>query len=315
MGKKIEIPSAELRQKIRLAKTLADWVIINVHWGIELADWADSKQRDMAEWMVEQGADVIIGHHPHVVQPPECIHGRPVFFSLGNHVFDQKYAETKRGLIAQCTIQAGHLRCSGIETKTPPNSAFPELLDGYSNTSPPLETCEVGKKQPLAVNGYIIRVRVAEHQYVDGELSLEGINQEGQKWGVVAKRLLAVETGHLVSSDQRNMLFTLEDHHSSIDQEAGPRPYIYDVTRHGLVARWRGSALAWPLVDGKLIRAPSGGTIDYLCALHRKDSFIMLNPDTSETRTALYKWNGFGFSGIDDPDLNAKCAEILSLAK
>jgi poly-gamma-glutamate synthesis protein (capsule biosynthesis protein) len=302
---KIEIPSNALRQKIRLAKSLADWVIVNVHWGVELADWPQPKQQDLAKWMIVQGADVIIGHHPHVTQSPECILGKPVFFSLGNHIFDQKYEETKRGLIASCTVIANQLHCSAVETITPMNSSFPELSKEDSNYQSPIENCSVPMSTPLIVGGYTIRPRLAEKQYVDGEIVLEGSRQGARKWDVVAKHLLAIEKGHLVSGvDQKEYLFTLEQHHSSIDQEMGPRPYVYDITSHGLVAKWRGSALAWPLIDGKMIRA---GDLDYLCALHRKDSFIELDPNTKETRTEVYQWNGFGFSGIDNPNLIAAC--------
>jgi poly-gamma-glutamate synthesis protein (capsule biosynthesis protein) len=107
-------------------------------------------------------------------------------------------------------------------------------------------------------------------------------------------------------------LFTLERHPSSIDQEDGPRPYVYEVTPRGLIAKWRGSALAWPLVDGKLISDKTG--VDYLCALHRKDSFLVLKPASTETRTSVYRWNGFGFSGVEDASLRNRCQAIFDLS-
>lgn len=301
--------SNELRQKIRLAKSMADWVVVNVHWGKELADWPDDEQRDMAKWMVEQGADVIIGHHPHVMQPPECILGKPVFFSLGNHVFDQKYAETKRGLIAECTIRANRLRCFEIETRTPMTSSFPEISMESSGAQHKIESCSVVKRDPLMVGGYAIRPRLGERQFADGGIVLEGTKGRAGKWDTVAKRLLSIEEGRLTgSSDQRDFLFTLERHYSTIDQEMSPRPYVYEVSAKGLVARWRGSALAWPLVDGKLVR---NGDTDYLCALHRKDSFVELAPGLKGTRTAVYQWNGFGFSVVNTPDVVAACGRVF----
>jgi poly-gamma-glutamate synthesis protein (capsule biosynthesis protein) len=91
------------------------------------------------------------------------------------------------------------------------------------------------------------------------------------------------------------LLLSLERHPSSIDNEVGLRPYVYAVGGNGLIARWRGSALAWPLLDAV---ATSNGV---LCALHRGDSFLVSNPQTGGTRIAAYRWNGFGFSGIDSP--------------
>lgn len=108
----------------------------------------------------------------------------------------------------------------------------------------------------------------------------------------------------------QEFLLTLENHFSSIDQEASPRPYVYEVSPHGLIAKWRGSALAWPLVDARLIRSEVGG--DYLCALHRADSFILMNQNSKETRTAVYQWNGFGFSGIENPELTGQCERAFN---
>ena len=49
--------------------------------------------------MVDSGADIIIGHHPHVIQNYEIYKERPIFYSLGNFIFDQYFsAETQEGL-------------------------------------------------------------------------------------------------------------------------------------------------------------------------------------------------------------------------
>jgi len=310
-GMKVEVPSNELRQKIRLAKSLSDWVIINIHWGAELADWPDSYQRAIATWMIKQGADVIIGHHPHVVQEPECIMGHPVFFSLGNHVFDQKYPDTKHGLIAECQISADQLFCFGVKTKTPNNTAFPEISPRQTRIKQAIEYCRVAKNKTLIIDQYHIRPRLLSRQFVDGDIVLEGRKDSLSHWTVVARHLLSLSKAQfLTRHTKESYLFTLENHISDMDQEESPRPYVYKVTPQGLIAKWRGSALAWPLVDAALIRAADN--IDYLCALHRKDSFITLNPLTKETRVALYTWNGFGFSGVEDKNLIKKCSLLFN---
>jgi hypothetical protein len=310
-GFKIDIPAHELRQKIRLAKSFSDWLIINIHWGAELADWAQPNQKAMAAWLIDQGVDVIIGHHPHVVQPVECIKGKPVFFSLGNHVFDQKYPQTKRGLIADCKINANELSCTGTETLTPTNSAFPTLTNNKAIAAKILENCRVPNTKPLVIDGYTIRPKLAHKQFMSGDIVLEATMPGKKGWMLAARHLLSAEHAQFQHQDkEENFFVTLETHHSSIDKELGPRPYVYKVTDHGLVAKWRGSALAWPLIDAALLSTQGstpGSTLDYLCALHRKDSFITLNPDTKETRTAVYLWNGFGFSGVDEPVLDNEC--------
>lgn len=311
-GKMVEIPSPLLRQKIQLARALANWVIVYVHWGVELADWAQPKQREMAEWLTLQGADLVVGSHPHVVENVECINGKPVFFSLGNHVFDQKYPETKEGMIADCNVSSGKLSCSSKATHTAAGSAFPTIqAENVSSNSLALEACAVTRHTPINVNGYSFRPRLENHQFTNGDIILEGMKDGAIAWDIIAKRILSLETALFqVDGASKEFLFSLEQHHSTIDKEVGPRPYVYEVTPQGLVAKWRGSALAWPLIDARMMLSKQG--IDYLCALHRKDSFLMLNPDSTETRTTVYQWNGFGFSSVPDKKLNESCRDLYS---
>jgi len=74
----------------------------------------------------------------------------------------------------------------------------------------------------------------------------------------------------------------------------------------GLIARWRGSALAWPLIDAQI--SPADKKV--LCALHRGDSFIKLDKSVKNTRIGAYKWNGFGFKGISDSIACKACEEL-----
>ena len=82
----LNISGTDLRQKLRLARNLSNLLVVYVHWGSEFLDWPDKKQRQAAEWLVDNGADLIVGHHPHLVQKPERLHGRAIFYSLGNLV-------------------------------------------------------------------------------------------------------------------------------------------------------------------------------------------------------------------------------------
>ena len=67
-----------------------DWVVVMLHWGIEFQKIPTPLQRKNARHLVDAGADAIIGHHPHVIQNEEIYNGKPIFYSLGNFVFDQK---------------------------------------------------------------------------------------------------------------------------------------------------------------------------------------------------------------------------------
>lgn len=75
---------------IRRARTVhgADIVIPFMHWGQEHEQEADVRQRALARRMVDAGADMVIGSHPHVVQDTEVYRGKPIVYSLGNFIFD-----------------------------------------------------------------------------------------------------------------------------------------------------------------------------------------------------------------------------------
>jgi gamma-polyglutamate biosynthesis protein CapA len=90
---------------ISKSKAQVDVLIVSVHWGNEYQAKANYIQKDTAEKIVNAGADVIVGHHPHWVQDIEKIGNTPVYYSLGNFVFDQMWSEeTKKGLLVELTF-------------------------------------------------------------------------------------------------------------------------------------------------------------------------------------------------------------------
>lgn len=72
---------------IRAVRDQVDWVIVNYHWGVELSDYPGDWQIDLGRYTIDQGADVVVGHHPHVLQGAEIYKGRPIVYSLGNFIF------------------------------------------------------------------------------------------------------------------------------------------------------------------------------------------------------------------------------------
>lgn len=87
------------------AKTV-DFVIVSVHWGIEYADNANQSQRTLAHQMVDAGADLILGHHPHVIQGLELYKDRLIAYSLGDFVFDHYSRRTGEAFVLQVSIPA-----------------------------------------------------------------------------------------------------------------------------------------------------------------------------------------------------------------
>jgi poly-gamma-glutamate capsule biosynthesis protein CapA/YwtB (metallophosphatase superfamily) len=72
---------------VRDAAASSDFVVVMIHWGVELEARPRPYQVRQAHRMVDAGADVIFGAHPHVLQPLERYRGRPIFYSLGNLVW------------------------------------------------------------------------------------------------------------------------------------------------------------------------------------------------------------------------------------
>jgi poly-gamma-glutamate synthesis protein (capsule biosynthesis protein) len=89
----------KMTEAVREAKQKSDFVIVSMHSGAEYAERPNNSQVNFAHAAIDAGADLIIGHHPHVVQTVEKYKGKFIFYSLGNFVFDQPQSEeTKEGL-------------------------------------------------------------------------------------------------------------------------------------------------------------------------------------------------------------------------
>lgn len=85
-----------------------DFVILMIHWGKEYKTASSFRQQDKAHGMIDAGIDMIIGHHPHVVQEHEYYQGKPIYYSLGNFIFDQYFSEeVQKGLALDIVFQEG----------------------------------------------------------------------------------------------------------------------------------------------------------------------------------------------------------------
>jgi poly-gamma-glutamate synthesis protein (capsule biosynthesis protein) len=94
----------QLKQDLEVATVRADVVVVTFHDGVEYVANASQHQIDFAHAAVDYGADIVIGHHPHVVQNMELYKEKYIFYSLGNFVFDQMWSEeTRRGLSLMIT--------------------------------------------------------------------------------------------------------------------------------------------------------------------------------------------------------------------
>ena len=79
---------ARVAAQIAAARARAPFVLVFMHWGEENTSRIAERQRELARWLIDHGVDAIAGAHPHSIQPFDSYHGRPIFYSLGNLVFD-----------------------------------------------------------------------------------------------------------------------------------------------------------------------------------------------------------------------------------
>jgi poly-gamma-glutamate synthesis protein (capsule biosynthesis protein) len=73
---------------IELARKLADFVVLFVHWGEDLEPTVTAQQKALAHALIDAGADAIIGGNPHLTQDEEWYKDKPIVYSIGNFVFD-----------------------------------------------------------------------------------------------------------------------------------------------------------------------------------------------------------------------------------
>ncbi|MDA8596733.1 CapA family protein [Candidatus Pacebacteria bacterium] len=125
-----DVSEGDVAEIFATARNQSDQQIVYVHWGTEYAAVHNTRQERYATLFVKYGADLIIGHHPHVVQDVGLIQNVPVFYSLGNYIFDQYFStEVQLGLVLSVDAIARTvtiLPVSTIETPMSPRVLEPE---------------------------------------------------------------------------------------------------------------------------------------------------------------------------------------------
>ena len=124
------IDTAVIKRDLRtIDRDSVDCVIACIHWGNEYERHENREQRRLAELLQREGVDVIIGSHPHVVQPFYADSTSVVFYSLGNFVSNQRKRYTDGGLIAEVEV----IRCDTVERLRYHATAHPVwvLCPGY----------------------------------------------------------------------------------------------------------------------------------------------------------------------------------------
>lgn len=127
VGEKPGLSNFDLEKTVGLIESLVRedrLIVISFHWGDEYEDMANDRQRATAKALIDAGADLVVGHHPHVVQELEAYGDGWVAYSLGNFVFDQTFSEeTMAGAVLKVKLLKGAV----VEAELVPFTILPTL--------------------------------------------------------------------------------------------------------------------------------------------------------------------------------------------
>ncbi|MFH1282420.1 MAG: CapA family protein [bacterium] len=112
----------EIVNEIERVKAKVDYIIVSFHWGIEFNHSPTMNQIALAHELIDAGADLILGHHPHVLQAVEIYNERYIVYSLGNFIFDQHELYQRQTMIFSCKF---------TKNKIGPASMVPILINNF----------------------------------------------------------------------------------------------------------------------------------------------------------------------------------------
>lgn len=105
------IDDKSLKEDITKAKESCEFLVVSIHYGVEFNFYPSKTQKKYTHLAVDSGADLVIGHHPHVLQGVEEYRGKYIFYSLGNFVFDRQIPKgTEESIILNIRITRDGIR-------------------------------------------------------------------------------------------------------------------------------------------------------------------------------------------------------------
>lgn len=115
------VSTEEITVALAEISKVTDIQFVYIHWGDEYILTHSRQQQTLAHTLIDAGADAIIGHHPHVVQDIEIYKNAPIFYSLGNFVFDQYFSQdVQQGIAVEFKITDSVVTYTivGLESET-----------------------------------------------------------------------------------------------------------------------------------------------------------------------------------------------------
>ena len=306
------IPSEEeLLVNVRQADGEFDYVIVIVHWGREYQRHPVLPQRELAQRLLDAGADIILGSHPHVVQPLE-VHAlsgsqdgaKLVAYSLGNFVFDQGWEDTAEGLGLRLLFDAEGLRAAqALPVRTVPR---PEWMSG-DESADLLERILGGGRQGFACSAETcwsapLGAGAATGVFVSGAVDLTGdgvaevIRRVGESVEILeagkpvwrsppAWRVVDHDLGD--PNDDGRFELVLAIRQTGPGGEAVSQPFVIGHRGGTYRQLWGGSPVHAPLQEIEVGDVDGDGA----------DELVVLEsaPDGSGRSVSVWRWHGWGF--------------------
>lgn len=156
----------EIKRKLAAAKEISDVVVVNVHWGVEYTHTPNANQTSLAKFMIENGADIIFGHHPHVIQPVEYITRADgtrgiVCYSLGNFISAQDKAPRVLGGMLDVSVTKDMQ--TGVTTIS--DAEFLPVVTQYEGNFGNIRTYPFSKYTKELADAHGVKVKSPEFSY------------------------------------------------------------------------------------------------------------------------------------------------------
>ncbi len=143
--------------------------IVYVHWGVEFINYPYNDQKQFAHFLIDSGADLVIGMHPHVMQGYEVYKNKYIFYSLGNCVFNMPWEPTKYSLQVNVDLETEEVSYRYFHIE---KDYFPEYIDNvpekytmeYLNGL--LEICEDNEVYFAKAKNYLSQYRKANRKEI-----------------------------------------------------------------------------------------------------------------------------------------------------
>ena len=147
----------QAKKDIDTIKDQVDVIIVSMHWGVEFSNTPNSEQKKIAEYLSGLGVNIIIGSHPHVVQPVEYVNNTLVIYSLGNFISNQLSLELNYGIGLMVGVDIV-VDKNGVSF----DNLYKELILSYSDNSKNFKVIPFSKLN----DNYLSNYKEVENKYL-----------------------------------------------------------------------------------------------------------------------------------------------------